>query len=182
MQSKWTVMGLALALVIGSAACNRNRNNPDVESRIEQSLDAAGLRDVNADQDREKGVVTLKGEVATEADKERADQIAKSESQGQIVANEIAVRPPGAEDRVADTQSALDDGIEENFKAQIVQNKLDGIDYDSNEGVLTLKGKVKTPAERQTAERLAASVPNVKQVVNEIEVNGQPATATSTNR
>ena len=99
-----------------------------------------------------------------------------------MVANEIAVRIPGAEDRMADTQSALDDGIEENFKAQLIQNKLDGVDYDSKEGVLTLKGNVKTPTERQRAERLAAAVPNVKQVVNEIEVSGQPATSTTTRR
>ena len=174
---------MAFVLTIGSAACNRNRNNPDVEGQIKRSLDAAGLRDVKADQDRAKGVITLKGEVPTEADKDRADQIAKAESQGQVVANEIAVRAPGAEDRMADTQSALDDGIEENFKAQMIQNKLDGVDYDSKEGVLTLKGKVKTPAERQMAERLAASVPNVKQVVNELEISGrQPATSTTTRR
>jgi len=182
MQSNWSYVGLALVLALGSAACNRNRNHPDVESQIEKSLDAAGLRDVNADQDREKGVITLKGEVPSEADKQRADQIAKAESQGQVVANEIAVRVPGAEDRMADTQSALDDGIEENFKAQIIQNKLDGVDYDSKEGVLTLTGKVKTADERQRAEKLAAAVPNVKQVVNEIEVSGQSATATTTRR
>ena len=83
---------------------------------------------------------------------------------------------------MADTQSALDDGIEENFKAQLIQNKLDGVDYDSTEGVLTLKGNVKTATERERAEKLAAAVPNVKQVVNEIEISGQTATATTTRR
>jgi osmotically-inducible protein OsmY len=37
--------------------------------------------------------------------------------------------------------------------------------------VLTLKGKVKSPEQRQQAEQVAANVPNVAQVVNEIEVN-----------
>ena len=54
-----------------------------------------------------------------------------------------------------------------------------GIVSHEHEGVLTLTGNVKTPAERQAAERLAASVPNVKQVVNEIEVKDQPATTTT---
>jgi osmotically-inducible protein OsmY len=45
------------------------------------------------------------------------------------------------------------------------------IDFKSNNGVLTLKGKVKSPEQRQQAEQVAANVPNVAQVVNEIEVN-----------
>src|SRR5262245_188470 len=157
MQSKWSILSLAFVLVMATA-CNRGPKHPDVQGQIKQSLDAAGLADVKADQDRDKGVVTLSGEVATETDKQRADDIAKSESAGQIIANQIAVRAPGVEDRMADTQSALDDGIEENFKAEIIKNKLDGVDYDSKEGVLTLSGKVKTQAQRQQAERLAAAV------------------------
>jgi osmotically-inducible protein OsmY len=35
-----------------------------------------------------------------------------------------------------------------------------------------LKGDVDTPAQRQQVEKLAASVPNVQQVVNELDVKG----------
>jgi hyperosmotically inducible protein len=147
-----------------------------VEGEVERSLDAAGLRDVTADQDQ--GVVTLSGEVASEEEKARAEEIAKSAATGQIVANEIAVRPPGMEGEARGMQSALDDGIEQNFKAKLIANKLnEGVDYDSQEGVLTLTGEVETAAKRQQLEQLAAAVPNVKQVVNKVEVEGGSAAA-----
>jgi len=45
------------------------------------------------------------------------------------------------------------------------------IHFKANNGVLTLKRKVKTSELRQQAEQVAANVPNVAKVVNEIEVN-----------
>jgi osmotically-inducible protein OsmY len=170
---------VALLLAVGGSACNRSTNNPNVEAQINRSLEAAGLRDVSADQDVEKGVVTLTGEVLDENQKAQAEQIAKTEAGSQIVANEISVRPPGLENQMDETQSALDDGIESNFKAQLVKNNLEAVNYDSEEGVLTLTGSVDSQSARQLAEKLAASVPNVKQVVNMIEVRGQ-ATPTTT--
>jgi osmotically-inducible protein OsmY len=46
------------------------------------------------------------------------------------------------------------------------------IQYAASNGVLTLKGSVKSPRQRQEAEKLAAQIPNVKQVVNQIDVRG----------
>jgi osmotically-inducible protein OsmY len=46
-------------------------------------------------QDREKGVVILGGHVAAEADKVQAESLAKSIAVAQVVANQIAVTPPG---------------------------------------------------------------------------------------
>jgi osmotically-inducible protein OsmY len=37
--------------------------------------------------------------------------------------------------------------------------------------VLTLEGSVKTPQQRQEAQQIAANVPNLQQVLNEIQVN-----------
>jgi osmotically-inducible protein OsmY len=53
------------------------------------------------------------------------------------------------------------------------------VKYDVKNGVVTLTGDVGSQAKREQVEKLAASVPNVKQVVNEIEVKGQKATSTS---
>ncbi|PYX57997.1 MAG: hypothetical protein DMG73_11635, partial [Acidobacteria bacterium] len=62
--------------------------------------------------------------------------------------------------------------IEKNFKAALVAKGLDKqhIRFDAKNGVLTLKGRVDSPAQRQEAQQVAASVPNVQQVLNEIEV------------
>ena len=167
---------VALLLVVG-VACTQNRAGyRDVEEEVQRSLDAAGLRDVTADQDMDKGVVTLSGEVASEDDKARAEQIAKQSAQEQIVANQIAVRPPGFETEAKSAQSSTDAAIEENFRAELIKKQLNtGVDYSATEGVLTLTGEVASEAKRAEIEKLAAAVPNVKQVVNELEVKGQPA-------
>jgi len=44
------------------------------------------------------------------------------------------------------------------------------IRFSAKNGVLTVKGTVKTARQRQEAQKVAADVPNVKQVVNEIEI------------
>ena len=56
----------------------------------------------------------------------------------------------------------------------IIANRLEKqhIRFDAKNGVLTLKGDVDTPGQRQQVEKLAASVPNVQQVVNELDVKG----------
>ena len=60
-----------------------------------KSLDQAGYNDVRVSQDRDKGVVTLTGNVLTESDKVQAESIAKNGAGSQVVADQIAVRPPG---------------------------------------------------------------------------------------
>jgi osmotically-inducible protein OsmY len=53
----------------------------------------------------------------------------------------------------------------------LISSRLDkDIDYSAKNGVLTLTGKVRTSAERQQAQELAAAIPNVKQVLNQIDV------------
>jgi osmotically-inducible protein OsmY len=54
----------------------------------------------------------------------------------------------------------------------LIANRLDNqyIRYTAKNGVLTLKGKVDDISTREKAEKLAASVPNVQQVVNELDV------------
>jgi len=54
-----------------------------------------------------------------------------------------------------------------------------GVSYDVKNGVVTLKGEVPSQTKRQQVENLVKSVPNVQQVVNELEVKNQRATATS---
>jgi osmotically-inducible protein OsmY len=58
-------------------------------------MDQAGLHNISVAQDRDQGVVTLTGKVATDGDKAKADSIANSMAGGQVVVDEIAVLPPG---------------------------------------------------------------------------------------
>jgi osmotically-inducible protein OsmY len=90
------------------------------------------------------------------------------------------VRPPGNESDAKTVDSDVDKAIEKNLDAALVKNKLDKhISYDVKNGVVTLKGDVMSSGRRSQVEKVATGVPNVKQVVNEIEVKNQKASASS---
>jgi hyperosmotically inducible protein len=145
---------------------------------VSNSLKEAGLKDVSVSQDRDKGVVTLKGNVPGEGDKARAESIAKSFASGQIVANEIAVLPPGVESEAKTINKDVDEGIKKNLDAVLIQQSLhDQVSYSVKNGVVTLTGNVNSQETRTSAEHIAATVPYVAQVVNKLEVTNQKATS-----
>jgi hyperosmotically inducible periplasmic protein len=173
--------GAVLAIVaVGSwSGCSSApTKSADVTDTLRRSLDQAGLKDVSVSQDRDKGVVTLTGTTTSEADKAQAESISKSVAGDQVIADQIAVRPPGGESMAKKVDSDLDDGIGKNFDAVLIKHKLDSdVKYSVKNGVITLTGKVNSQTRRASVEHLAAGVPNVKQVVNELEVKDQKATS-----
>lgn len=167
-----SILTLLLAVAIG---CSSNKaSTPDVKDQVSKALDNAGFKDLKVDVNNDKQVVTLGGDVKTQEEKDRAEDVAKTAAGGFVISNEIGIRPEGAESAAQKIDSNVDDAIEKDFKAVIIANKLDDqhIQYEAKNGVLTLKGDVDTTAQRQQAEKLAASVPNVQQVVNELDVKG----------
>src|SRR5450631_2403289 len=85
---------VSLGLLVGCSTLSSKA--PDLSDTLRKSLDQAGLKDVTLSQDRDKGVVTLGGHVAADSDKAQAESLAKSLAGTQVVANQIAVTPPGA--------------------------------------------------------------------------------------
>src|ERR1700680_2313877 len=89
---------LALLAAGALAGCSGTvTKSPDVSDNIRKSLDQTGLKDVSVSQDRDKGVVTLGGQVPTDSDKAQAEAVAQSLAGSQVVADQIAVIPPGLE-------------------------------------------------------------------------------------
>lgn len=175
--TKWLAIVTLLLLIVGTG-CSRNLSR-DVKDNVKRSLEQAGLNDVKVDQDRDTGVVTLSGQVKSEEEKTRAETVAKAAAGNQVVSNQIAVHPPGFESEAKEIASDLDTGIEKNFHAALISKRMGkGVKYEAKNGVLTIKGEVNSQAKRDRLEELAASTPNVKQVVNEIQVKGQKATTT----
>ncbi len=171
------IMLLAVGSLVGCSGASTK--SPDVSDSIRKSLDQAGLKDVSVTQDRDKGVVTLSGNVATDADKAQAESIATSIATGQVVANQIAVVPPGAEAEAKAVNSDLDAGIAKNLDAALIQHKFHkGVKYDVKSGVVTLTGEVSSQSKRAQVEKVASTVPNVRQVVNELQVKDQKASST----
>jgi osmotically-inducible protein OsmY len=159
------------------AACSTSAKTPDVTKTIRQDLTNGGLKEVSVTQDRDKGVVTLAGHVATDAEKRQAEQIAKGDASDQIVANEIVVTPPGAESDAKTVSSAFDDGIQNDLKAELLRRHAnEGVNYTVKAGVVTLTGKVDSTTTKRTAADVASKVPHVTQVIDELTVK-PPKTA-----
>ncbi len=153
--------------------------SPDVSDSIHKSLDQAGLKKVSVSQDREKGVVTLGGSVDTAAEKTQAETLANSLAGGQVVADQIAVLPEQGSSDARAVNADVDKAIEKNLDAVLIKNKMhDHVRYSVKNGVVTLKGEVESDGKRSAAEQLAAGVPNVTQVVNDLDVKNRKATST----
>jgi hyperosmotically inducible protein len=171
---------LLAVFVIGTVlGCSMfSTKSPDVSDSIRKSLDQAGLKDVSVSQDRDKGIVTLGGQVSSNDQKAQAESLAKSIAGAQVVANQIAVLPAGAEREAKAINSDLDEGIEKNLDAALIQNKMhNNVKYAVKSGVVTLTGEVNSPDKRAFAEKVATGVPNVQQVVNNLQVKNQKATS-----
>ena len=171
---------LFLAGVLGAAGCSTAPKSPDVTDAIRKSLDQPAFKDVSVSQDRDKGVVTLDGHVASDGDKSAAESVARSNAAGQVIANQIAVIPPSDESDAKAVNSDLDGGIKKNLDAALVVHKMNHqVKYSVKNGVVTLSGNVRSEAARSQAEAVATRVPNVAQVVNELQVADQKATSSN---
>jgi hyperosmotically inducible protein len=173
MKTTKVLSALLLLLAIGAlVGCWKlSSKSPDVADNIRKSLDQAGFNDVTVTQDRDKGIVTLGGQVANENDKSQAESLAKSSAGSQVVANQIAVVPLGQGNQARAVNTDLDQGIEKNLDAALIQNSLhDDVNYAVKNSVVTLTGDVSSEHARRAAEQVASSVPNVKQVVNALQV------------
>jgi hyperosmotically inducible periplasmic protein len=169
------VIAAAALLLAFTVGCSQQRaGTAAAKDNVEKALKQSGIEHVNIDEDRDKGVITLKGDVPSEDLKMRAQQVAQQVAPGRVIANELAVRPVGLEHEAKKIESNVDDGIEHNLKAAITAHRWDNqhIRFDVKNGVVTLKGDVDTPAQRAEVEKVAANIPGVQQVVNELEVKG----------
>lgn len=164
-------IAIAISLFLATSACSKQAQRTYKDS-VKNALEQADLKDVSVSEDADKNTITLGGTLHSEDAKQQAADVAKANAGTRIVVNEVSVRPVGQESEAKSIDSNLDDGIENNYKAALIKKGLnkESIRFDAKNGVLTLKGHVKTPTQRKEAEKLAQSVPNVQQVLNEIDV------------
>lgn len=139
---------------------------------VKNALKQADLGDVTVSDDADKNTITLGGTLHSEEAKQRAAEVAKSAAGNRQIANEISVQPLGNESQARSIASNRDDAIEDNYKAEVLSRHLDkeSIHYKAKNGVLVLTGSVKNPQQKEEAYELARKVPNVRQVVNQIDV------------
>jgi hyperosmotically inducible protein len=173
----FTMLGLVVTGILVGCSTTAAKS-PDVSESIRKSLDQAGFKNVSVSEDRDKGIVTLGGQVASANAKSDAETLAKSLAGVQVVADQIAVIPVGGEKDAKAVNADLDEGIEQNLDAALIQNKMhDNVKYAVKSGVVTLSGEVNSEDKRTRAGQVASAVPNVQQVVNDLQVKDQKASS-----
>ena len=96
-----------------------------------------------------------------------------------MVADEIGVVPPGTND-TRTANGDIDKAIGEDLDAQLIQNRLNhNVNHEQKNGVVTLKGTVNSEAMRDHVGKIASGVPNVKEVVNELQIKNQKASSSA---
>lgn len=169
MRSRVTTPGMmAMALTAFIAVgCNRA---PNTEDQVEKGLKDANIHDVDVDYDSGNKVVHLKGAVDSATESSRAEDIAnRVVGTSGRVANEITVKG-AATDRADD----MDGAIRRELNAKVANDKmLEGrdINFDVNNGVVTIKGEVKTDIEKSSVNEMAKSTANVRDVVNALAID-----------
>ena len=170
----WKAVATAsLAGILMIGGCNNGPKYADSKDAVNNSLTQNNLGSIHVAQDRDKGVMTLTGTVPNDGQKMQAENVAKQAAPTYTVADEIAVVPPNDAGATKAANSDTDNAIEDYYKADLKKHRdlnAQSISIKAKNGAVVLSGSVKTAAQKREAEKLAKSVPNVQQVVNEIEV------------
>ena len=109
------------------------------------------------------GRVTLQGQVESENQKTLAEELAGSATGVRSISNELVIRLPIL-------PIDIKHNIDEAFK-RAAEIDADNITVEiAPNGTIVLSGAVRSPAEREEAERIAAAAPGILEVDNRIEV------------
>lgn len=72
----------------------------------------------------------------------------------------------------------MDTPLTKNLDAALLKSRLQkGVKYSVKRGVVTLTGEVNSESRRAQVEKVASTVPNVQQVVNELQIKDQKASS-----
>jgi len=177
--SSLAISGLAGACLL--AGCNSGPKYPNSKPNVTSSLAQDDLKNLTIKQDRNRGVITLRGTVASQEQKLQAEDIAKSAAPKYSITDETTVvptsssAPPVPSTVVAATPSQTDVRIQQEFNQKVkLHHSLarpgNTITGTSTNGDLVITGKVRTKSEKREVEKLAKSIPHVQQVEDDLRV------------
>jgi osmotically-inducible protein OsmY len=167
MDCRRLVVAVAVSLATaGLVACGGGK--PDVKENVENAFEREKVENVNVDWDDEARVLHLKGAVATDAEKARAESVAtQAVGTSGKVANELTLRV----DRTSadNLDGTINDHVENLIDEDPVWTKSE-IEVSVNNGVVTLKGDIVSDADRKRLVDQVGRVPGVQNVVDSLQI------------
>ena len=162
-----SVPALCLAALVGVAAGCHTGPNPS--EQVLTGLKAANLNDVTVEWDSAARIAHLKGTVDKSADRQRAEDIATATvgTTGKVL-NEVTIK--GLNETTA---GSLDGQIKSQLKKMLENDPIlrdRDIDFEINNGVVTVKGAVRTADEKNKVTELVRAAPGVKDMANALEI------------
>jgi hyperosmotically inducible periplasmic protein len=167
------IAGATALILVLAAGIARAADMPDAWVTMKTKIalmttDGVGTTDLNVD--TVKGVVTLHGKVATEAEKARAENVARGIDGAKDVKNLLQVVPSALRAVVERSDDLVKTSVEAAFKANRRVND-SGIKVASvNKGVVLLSGKTKSLEAYLESVEVADAVRGVRRVSTEVEV------------
>lgn len=164
----------ALAVALSTLACGQTDAGITTAVKAKMAADDT-VKAYQIDVDTARKVVTLTGTVDSATAKSRAVELARSTDGVTSVSDHIVVSVASAAPTTPDAQPAgfSDPGITASVKTKLLADPTVGglrIDVDTRDGIVTLSGQVKSPAERVLALKLARETDGVKTVENKLTV------------
>ena len=161
-------LSLVVACAFG-AACN---STPDPSESAQRALREANIAAVEVHWDGDARIAHLRGTVDSPSDRERAEEVATSAvgTTGKVL-NEVTIKglnDETADDLDGDIRSVLNDTVEKDAAL-----KERDINFNVSNGVVTVKGEVRTAAEKAKVTQIVRSAPGVKDFANALEIEPQ---------
>lgn len=165
---------LTLGLLIASTACSSHQtvgeqiDDAVITAKIEAKLTAdPEVSAFNVDVDTEDGVVRLSGVVKQKRARREAADLARNTQGVRRVINDITIGEMTASERFDDASITVK--VKAKLTADPEVNPFK-IDVDTDQGVVTLSGRVSSAKVKREAEQLSKSVEGVKSVHNRLKV------------
>jgi hyperosmotically inducible protein len=163
----------AALILIFMAGIARAADTPDAWVTLKTKIslmttDGVSTRDLNVD--TVNGVVTLHGKVATQAEKAKAEDVARRIEGAKEIKNLLQIVPSAQRAVIERSDDAIKKSVEAAFKANRRVNP-SGIKVASvNRGVVLLSGKTKSYEAHLESVEVANAVRGVRHVSTEVEV------------
>lgn len=166
------VAGVTSAVLLTGAIAWACGGRDDKRDNVKKALDEANIPNVAVDVDDTANLVHLKGTVGSTSDRTRAGEVASAAvgTSGRVL-NELAVQgidTPRGNAADVEVQDVLDRIVDND---PVLRER--DINFEVLDGVVTVKGEVRTPGEKNRVTEIVRKAPGVKGFANDLEIHAE---------